>query len=82
METGCTNRLVKPGNVAPPATVDPAELIGSTQAAELLRILPQTLAVWRVEKRGPRYLKIGRKVFYRRSDLCAWLGQQLSPEAA
>ncbi|CAN5462011.1 hypothetical protein BH11PLA2_BH11PLA2_51640 [soil metagenome] len=33
----------------------------------------QTLAIWRMNGKGPRYLKIGRLVKYRISDLEAWL---------
>ena len=33
----------------------------------------RTLQKWRVEGRGPRFLKVGRRVFYRRSDIEAWL---------
>jgi len=80
IERNVTGR--KPGASAcaeRPAAVDPNELIDNAEAAKILRILPQTLCVWRVEKRGPRFLKVGRRVLYRRSDICAWLAAQLSP---
>jgi predicted DNA-binding transcriptional regulator AlpA len=60
------------------AAVDPDELIENREAAALLRVRPQTLAAWRVEKRGPRWLKVGRRVLYRRTDISAWLTAQLS----
>ena len=42
-----------------------------------------TLAHWRSEGRGPRYIKIGPKVAYRGSDLNAWLDERLvEPTAA
>lgn len=65
-------------------SVDPDELIPAEKAAEMLRIRPQTLAAWRIhnrENRGPRWLKCGRRVFYRRADICAWLASQLSEVA-
>ena len=34
---------------------------------------PSTLAHWRSEGRGPAFIKIGRRVAYRGSDLNAWL---------
>lgn len=48
-------------------------LLTEQQAAELLNIRPGTLACWRVTKRYPLpYVKIGRSVRYRRSDLEAF----------
>ena len=32
-----------------------------------------TLEIWRVQGVGPRYIKVGRFVRYRQSDLDAWL---------
>lgn len=40
------------------------------EAARILGIREETLAVWRCTKRYPLpYIKIGRKVFYRGEDL-------------
>lgn len=40
------------------------------QAASILGVSEDTLAVWRCTKRYPLpYIKIGRKVFYRASDI-------------
>lgn len=36
-----------------------------------------TLLRWRKELRGPRFLKVGRKVWYRREDVDAWLASQI-----
>lgn len=64
-------------------TIDPSELIPNEEAAELLRQQPATLTAWRNQRRGPCYLKIGRRVFYRRADIAEWLaGQRRQPEAA
>jgi excisionase family DNA binding protein len=44
------------------------------EAAEVLGVKPQTLAVWRSAKRhGLPYVKVGRAVRYGLSDLEAWL---------
>lgn len=37
----------------------------------------QTLARWRVQGNGPKYVKVGRLVFYRAGDVRAWLAQQV-----
>jgi len=51
-------------------------LLSTTDAAPQIGIKPTTLEIWRVQGKGPRYLKIGRLVRYRLSDLTAWLDAQ------
>lgn len=47
------------------------------QAAEYLDVKPQTLAIWAVTGRyGLPYVKVGRSVRYRQSDLDAWLDRR------
>lgn len=46
------------------------------QAAEYLSLSANTLNKWRTQGRGPRFVKLGRSVCYRREDLEAWLQQQ------
>ena len=42
-----------------------------------------TLAVWRHQGRGPRFIKFGNRVLYLGSDLNAWLDSHLvEPKAA
>jgi excisionase family DNA binding protein len=49
-------------------------LLDEVQAAEHLRVSPGTLSVWRSTGRYQLpFLKVGRKVRYRLSDLDAWL---------
>lgn len=45
--------------------------LDTEQAAAYLgpNISPKTLQNWRWQGRGPRFLKVGGKVFYRQSDL-------------
>ena len=42
------------------------------EAADHLRISPRTLERYRVAGNGPRFVKAGRRVIYRRGDLEAW----------
>lgn len=41
-------------------------------AAEL-RVCMKTLERWRVLRQGPKITKIGRRVYYRKSSVAAWL---------
>lgn len=42
-------------------------------ASEFLRVHVRTLERWRQTGEGPRYVKMGRRVGYRRNDLEDWL---------
>jgi excisionase family DNA binding protein len=46
--------------------------LSTEQAAELLGVSPATLLKWRVQRRGPPFLKLGRRVIYSESALRAW----------
>ena len=51
-----------------------ADLLDPDAAAALLDVTPGTLSVWRSTGRyALPYVKVGRKVRYRRADLLAWL---------
>lgn len=58
-----------------PKPIDPDQLLNTSQAARLLNVKPNTLAKWRAGygADGPRFVKIGRKVCYRRTDLQAFI---------
>ena len=50
------------------------DLLDERAAAAVLDVAPGTLSVWRSTGRyNLPFLKIGRKVRYRRGDLLAWL---------
>jgi hypothetical protein len=50
------------------------KLLDEKQAATVLNLRPNTLAIWRATKRYDLpYVKCGRFVRYRESDLLAWL---------
>ena len=52
-------------------------LLSRNEAAVYLRMRPQTLACWASTKRyGLAYIKIGSRVFYRRSVLDTFLERQ------
>ncbi len=45
----------------------------TAQAAAVLRMEPSTLDHWRSEGAGPVFYKIGRRIYYKRADLDAWI---------
>ena len=45
-------------------------------AATWLGLSPSTLNKWRVQGKGPRFVKMGRSVSYREADLDYWLDAQ------
>jgi len=52
----------------------PRQLLRPREAADVLDVKVQTLALWRTTKRyALPYVKVGRNVRYRRSDLDAFL---------
>jgi hypothetical protein len=52
------------------------ELVPEVEAAHVVRQKPATLTTWRWQRRGPPFVKLGRRVFYRRGDLHAWIAAQ------
>lgn len=58
-----------------PATFDPDFLLSETQASDLTGLSTRTLQAWRVRGEGPRFVKVGRAVRYRRRDVVAWIEQ-------
>lgn len=52
---------------------DLPELITREQLSEYTGIAVNTLAQWAVNKTGPKVIKLGRAVRYRRDDVAAWL---------
>lgn len=49
------------------------KLLSTDEAAQVIRLSPYWLHKARIEGRGPRYVRLGRKVFYRRADLEAYV---------
>lgn len=48
-------------------------LLTQEQVAAKLGLKPNTLAVWRTHKKGPKYIRVGRNIRYSQADLDAWL---------
>jgi predicted DNA-binding transcriptional regulator AlpA len=57
---------------------DTLALFSPEDLAWLIGVDERTLAVWRSQRRGPDYVKLGRAVFYRRSDVNAWIELNIS----
>lgn len=51
-------------------------LISAEDTANLLNISSSTLAKMRLTGQSPRYVKLGRRVAYRPSDVEAWVEAQ------
>ncbi len=59
------------------------ELLDEKAAADLLQLAPGTLSVWRSTGRYRiPFVKVGRRVRYRRSDLEAWLASRTRTNGA
>ena len=59
------------------------DLLNEQAAAQVLDIAPGTLSVWRSTGRHKLpFLKIGRNVRYRKTDLVAWLDARVRQSGA
>lgn len=52
-------------------------LYDTTGAAEFLGMAKKSLECMRCARRGPNYVKLGRLVRYRQSDLQAWIDSNI-----
>ena len=43
------------------------------EAAKYLGVKPQTLALWLAQKKGPRHVRVGGRIFYFKHDLDAFI---------
>lgn len=57
-------------------SVDQDKLLTEIQAADLLRMSSRTLQAWRGQGAGPPFIRAGRAIRYRRSDLMSWTTEQ------
>jgi len=48
-------------------------LLDEVQAAPYAGTEPKTLSNWRTLGKGPKFLKIGRKVMYHPDDIAEWV---------
>ena len=51
------------------------ELLTPVQLSEWIHIRPQTLASWRLQGKGPPFLKMGSRVFYDSEEIEKWLAK-------
>ena len=57
------------------------EYLNADEAASFTRYTLSALARFRCERRGPPYIRIGRVVRYRRTDLVHWMdANRVEPE--
>ena len=56
-----------------PASQDPDGLLTETQVAQLTGLSIRTYQAWRLRGGGPRYIKIGRSIRYKRADVLEWI---------
>ncbi len=56
---------------------EPTQLLTSAQTAKLIGVKPQTLRLWRLQGRGPSYIRLGDSpkagVRYSELDILDWL---------
>ena len=60
-----------------PLPDDGDTLIPASDAPKYLGIAQQTMSRWRCEGKPPRYVCLGRRVFYRSGDLREWVRSQV-----
>jgi excisionase family DNA binding protein len=52
-------------------------LLTQTELAELIRVSERTLERWRVQGDGVPFVKLGRRVLYRRTDVEEWIASHV-----
>ena len=65
---------VTPAPIKPPPLPDAPELLNEHQVAKFLQPSVASVRRWRLFRTGPKYLKIGAAVRYRREYVETWLG--------
>ena len=58
------------------------DIMTTDDLCEELDISKQTAYLWRHKGTGPRGFKVGKYVRYRRSDVEAWIDEQIAKEVA
>lgn len=62
-------------------SADPNELLTTAEVATEWRVPESTLRSWRSDDCGPKSFRIGRRVFYLRCDVEAWIAEQMQTTA-
>jgi hypothetical protein len=64
---------IREADTNPQPANDADALLTEAQASDLLNLSIRTLQAWRLRGGGPAFVKCGRAVRYRRSDLVSWV---------
>ena len=67
---------IQPSSSSPPKQSTGAsrpEIMNEMQVAEYLNMSAASLRKWRLFREGPKFLKVGRAVRYRKAEVDAWL---------
>lgn len=48
-------------------------LLTNEEVAQVIAVTEHTLSVWRSAGKGPKFVRLGRNVFYRLADVQAWV---------
>lgn len=56
---------------------DPESLLMTSEAAEIVRLSQAHLEKMRIYGTGPRFVRLGRAIRYRRADLMGWIEASL-----
>ncbi|HKB59833.1 MAG TPA: helix-turn-helix domain-containing protein [Gallionellaceae bacterium] len=57
-------------------------MLNTRDAAAFLGGSPTTLEIWRIRGSGPRFVKIGARVFYRKQDLENYVAENIRTSTA
>jgi predicted site-specific integrase-resolvase len=55
---------------------DENALLTEAELADELKVSPRTLQRWRLEGRGPRWIRVGKAPRYKWGDVQAWLEER------
>ena len=50
--------------------------VSAKEAARILGVHPNTLCKWRISGKGPAFIKIGRRVRYRMTEISTWMSER------
>jgi predicted DNA-binding transcriptional regulator AlpA len=48
-------------------------IMSTEEVARSLEVTEHTLAMWRADRKGPDYVRLGRSIFYRTADVQDWI---------
>jgi excisionase family DNA binding protein len=72
------SRTKAPNPTLPDAEAGPSNLLTTDEACRYLRLSRPTLERRRLAGEEPVYVRLGKRIYYRRADLEAWLAKSSS----